>query len=194
MSKLKTVNIQGKPYITVNERLKEFRENAKYEGLSLVSEWIKVDESVAICRAVIYKDLQVLATGTAMERAGDSFINKTSHVENAETSAWGRALGNLGIGIDASVATADEVANAVLNKDKPVREKIVTGRTDPPKENCTTEQMKQIESLCKETNTNQAELYKYFSAGLVPTKLEAQKMIVSLKAKLSKQLDATATK
>ena len=40
------------------------------------------------------------------------YINETSYVENCETSAWGRALGNFGIGIDTSVASADEVVNA----------------------------------------------------------------------------------
>jgi hypothetical protein len=59
-------------------------------------------------------------------------------------------------------------------------------------DNCTTEQMKQISDLCKETNTDQAQLYKYFSVGLVPTNEEAQRMIVTLKAKLAKQLDSLA--
>jgi len=45
-----------------------------------------------------------------------SYINKTSHIENCETSAVGRALGFLGIGIDTSIASADEVINAVNNQ------------------------------------------------------------------------------
>ena len=44
---------------------------------------------------------------------GSSQINKTSALENCETSAVGRALGMLGIGIDGSIASADEVKNAV---------------------------------------------------------------------------------
>jgi hypothetical protein len=48
-----------------------------------------------------------------MEKADSSYINKTSYVENCETSAWGRALANFAIGVDASVASADEVANAI---------------------------------------------------------------------------------
>ena len=47
-----------------------------------------------------------------------SFINKTSFIENCETSAWGRCLGNLGIGIDSSVATYEEVSNALNNQNK----------------------------------------------------------------------------
>ena len=52
----------------------------------------------------------------AYEKEGSTFINKTSYIENCETSAWGRALGNLGIGIDTSIASAEEVQNAVLNQ------------------------------------------------------------------------------
>lgn len=51
-----------------------------------------------------------------MEKADSSYINKTSFVENCETSAWGRALANFAIGVDASVASADEVANAIKNQ------------------------------------------------------------------------------
>jgi hypothetical protein len=45
-----------------------------------------------------------------------SLVNKTSYIENCETSAWGRALGNLGIGIDASIASAEEVITAIAQQ------------------------------------------------------------------------------
>ena len=64
------------------------------------------------------------ATGYAYEKESSSFINKTSFIENCETSAWGRALGNLGIGIDASIASADEVQNAQLNQEETTRPKF----------------------------------------------------------------------
>jgi len=114
MTKLKTVNIKGRQYVEVNERLRYFREN--YPNYSLTSEVIeKTDTSILIQAKIIY-DGVVLATGLAEEEKGSTFINKTSYVENCETSAWGRALGNFGIGIDSSVATADEVKNAIANQ------------------------------------------------------------------------------
>ena len=61
----------------------------------------------------------ILATGLAYEKEGSTFINKTSYIENCETSAWGRALGNLGIGIDTSIASAEEVGNAIKQQNKP---------------------------------------------------------------------------
>ena len=57
-----------------------------------------------------------VASGYAHEKQNSSFINKTSFIENCETSAWGRCLGNFGIGVDESVASADEVANAINNQ------------------------------------------------------------------------------
>ena len=67
---------------------------------------------------LIVVDGVTLATGTAYEEKGSSYINKTSHVENCETSAVGRALGFLGIGIDESMASADEVANAICQQNE----------------------------------------------------------------------------
>lgn len=117
MCKLKTVNIKGKEYVEVNERLKAFRTLPEYKGYSLESDIILLENGVITIKATI-KDADgvVKATGLAQEKESSSFINKTSFVENCETSAWGRALGNLGIGIDTSVASAEEVENAINNQ------------------------------------------------------------------------------
>ena len=45
-----------------------------------------------------------------MELPGSTPYTRGSEIENAETSAWGRAIGSLGIGIAASIATTDEIA------------------------------------------------------------------------------------
>ena len=55
----------------------------------------------------------VLSTGYAQEKENASVVNRTSYIENCETSAVGRALGMCGFGIDASVASAEEVKNAI---------------------------------------------------------------------------------
>ena len=115
--KLKTVKIRDKEYVEVNERLKAFRTLPEYKGYSLISEIISLENGVITIKASIYDaDGRIIATGLAQEKESSSFINKTSFVENCETSAWGRALGNLGIGIDTSVASAEEVTNAVNNQ------------------------------------------------------------------------------
>ena len=126
MKELKSINIKGKQYVEVNERLRYFREN--YKDWSLESSVIEKTENSIIIKATI-KDNEgrVRATGLAEEIKGSTFINKTSYVENCETSAWGRALANLGIGIDVSVASFDEVANAITQqKPKPKKKKPIS--------------------------------------------------------------------
>ena len=121
MKELKSINIKGKQYVEVNERLRYFREN--YKDWSLESEVIQKTENSITIKASIKDDQgRVRANGLAEEIKGSTFINKTSYVENCETSAWGRALANLGIGIDVSVASFDEVANAI-SQQKPKQKK-----------------------------------------------------------------------
>ena len=115
---LKTINIKGKEYVEVNERLKYFREN--YRDYALITEVLQCTEEHCVMKASVFNaEGVVIATGHAHETRGSSYINKTSHVEVCETSAWGRALGNFGIGIDSSVASADEVKNAINTEKEP---------------------------------------------------------------------------
>tara|TARA_Y100001937_G_scaffold59353_1_gene81520 strand:+ start:2199 stop:2687 length:489 start_codon:yes stop_codon:yes gene_type:complete len=121
MTKLKTVNIKGKEYVEVNERLKHFRAN--FKGWCLTSDIVDLTEDRCTIKATIFDDNgNIRATGHAQEKEGSSFINKTSFIENCETSAWGRALANLGIGLDTSVASYDEVANAITQQTKTTKE------------------------------------------------------------------------
>ncbi len=118
MTKLKTVNIKGKEYVEVNERLKHFR--STFKGWCLTSDVVDLSETRCVIKATIFDENgNIRATGHAYEKEGSSFINKTSFVENCETSAWGRALANLGIGLDTSVASFEEVANAVKQQAAP---------------------------------------------------------------------------
>lgn len=115
--KMKTINIQGKSYVEVNERVKFFREN--FPGHSLSSEILeKTSESIMIQATIKNKDGFVVATGIAEEIKDSSKVNKTSHVENCETSAFGRALGCFGIGIDTSIASANEVSSAIKEQEQ----------------------------------------------------------------------------
>ena len=130
VEKMKTVNIKGKEYVEVNERVKHFRKN--YEGWRIITELVSNDNKVCVFKASVQDENgNTISTGYAYEKEDASFINKTSYIENCETSAVGRALGFLGIGIDTSIASSDEVANAVNNQTsgnkvnfKQVREKV----------------------------------------------------------------------
>jgi hypothetical protein len=108
---LESIKIQGKEYITVNERIKEFRK-LHPNGQILNQVMANADGQVMFqCKIIV--DGVLVATAHAYEKEGSSFINKTSYIENCETSAVGRALGLFGIGIDTSIASAEEVGNAV---------------------------------------------------------------------------------
>ena len=119
---MKTINIHGKQYVEVKERIKYFREN--FKDWSLTSEVIDLTEDRCVIKATISNEKgRVIASGIAYESKGSSYINKTSFIENCETSAWGRALANIGIGLDVAIASADEVLNAKA-QDKPKKPKI----------------------------------------------------------------------
>ena len=115
---MKTIKIKGKDYVEVNERIKHFRSN--YPNYSLSSHIVEIDAETCIIKAEVRTpDGEILATGHAHEEKSSGYINKTSFVENCETSAWGRALGNFGIGIDTSIASADEVDTAIKKQKNP---------------------------------------------------------------------------
>lgn len=115
---IRTTNVQGKDYAEVNQRIKAFR--SLCPGGAIMTDMISCENGVCIFKAtVLDEDMKVLGTGTAYEKEGSSFINKTSYIENCETSAVGRALGMCGFGIDTSIASAEEVANAIQNQHNP---------------------------------------------------------------------------
>lgn len=116
---LKTTDIKGKEYAEVNQRIKAFR--MLYPEGTIQTEILQNIDGVIVMKAIVgyYNEdntFKILGTGTAYEKENSTFINKTSYVENCETSAVGRALGMCGIGIDTSVASADEVINAINNQ------------------------------------------------------------------------------
>lgn len=113
---IKTTDIKGKGYAEVNQRIKAFR--MVYPQGMIKTNIESIVDGICVMRAEIYtEDGILLGTGTAYEKEDSSFINKTSFIENCETSAVGRALGMCGFGIDVSVASAEEVQNAINNQD-----------------------------------------------------------------------------
>ena len=112
---IRTTNIKGKEYAEVNQRIKAFR--MVYPTGTIKTEMIQNENGVCIFQATILDNEKILATGTAYEKENSTFINKTSYIENCETSAIGRALGIAGFGIDTSVASAEEVQNAIANQE-----------------------------------------------------------------------------
>lgn len=131
---MKSINIKGKDYILVNERLKEFRNN--FKDYSLITEIIEMGTDFCTMKATIIDDKGVIrATGFAREVVAKSPINKFAFVENCETSAMGRCLGNFGIGIDQAICTAEELLTKLsqdLEQDNPHDHKIISSPAPTP--------------------------------------------------------------
>jgi len=114
MSTKGIVNIGGKEYKTVALRVTEFRlECPITAGWGLVTNIIECTEHHAVVVAGIYDPAEKeVATGSAIEFWGDGKVNKSSALENAETSAIGRALAAAGWGGE-EYCSADELVNAL---------------------------------------------------------------------------------
>lgn len=127
---IKTTDIKGKDYAEVNQRIKAYR--MVYPNGTIRTKLAKLENGICVFMAeVTNNEGDVIATGTAYEKENSTYINKTSYIENCETSAVGRALGMAGFGIDTSVASAEEVANAIKNQDE---DKKVIMATEKQKE------------------------------------------------------------
>ena len=124
---IQTTDIKGKAYAEVNQRIKAFR--MVYPEGFINTEMLSNENGVCIFKATVgfenENGIRVLGVGHAYEKEGSTFINKTSYIENAETSAAGRALGMAGFGIDTSVASAEEVQNAINNQPISKKEQTV---------------------------------------------------------------------
>lgn len=128
-AEIMTTDIKGKQYAEVPQRIKAFR--MVYPMGRISTEILSLEDGVCVMQASVYAGADVLlATGTAYEKEGSTFINKTSYIENCETSAVGRALGIAGFGIDVSVASAEEVQNAMMNQERMKQEETGKKKID----------------------------------------------------------------
>lgn len=101
-----SINIHGKEYITVAERVKAIHEAEK--SFSITTELLNNDPVVVKATVITPKGT---FTGTSYANF-DKAIEKQSPYEVAETSAVGRALGFAGYGLVDDIASADEMYKA----------------------------------------------------------------------------------
>jgi hypothetical protein len=99
-------------YVPVHERLQQFYE--KHPDGRIATQIIEHDREngFVLIKATAYKSLsdeKPAATGHAFEERGQGYINKTSYVENCETSAIGRCLAAMGFCIDKGIASRQEM-------------------------------------------------------------------------------------
>lgn len=178
---IKTVSVKGKNYAEVKERVNAFRK--LYPEGFIETEILEIDENHCVVKATVGFYLTkvtsdeefsckktILATGTACEYMGASPINKTSYVENCETSAVGRALGMLGIGIDVALASADEMRGS-YQEAEPVMKSQVDPELQAVKE--------EFAATVKNHGLNGIAICNQFGIGTKPT---AEQLLVALEA------------
>lgn len=118
-SQMEAIDVKGKMYMPVHQRIKAFR--MLYPQGFIRNELLSNENGVCVFKSTVgfYTEdgkENILGVGTAYEKENSSFINKTSYIENCETSACGRALSMAGLGIDVSIASAEEMQNAIINQ------------------------------------------------------------------------------
>ena len=109
------IQIHKKEYKTVALRVTEFLASPAHKEWSIETDLISDGTNVVMKSTIKDVDGRVRGTGYAEEVRGSTNINKTSAVENCETSAIGRALSAVGFG-GTEYASANEVTDAIIQQ------------------------------------------------------------------------------
>lgn len=125
-SEISMIDLKGKNYAMVPERVTAFRK--LFPDGFITTEILSNDGTTVLMKATAgyYRDgvPVVLGSGMAQEIRGKGMVNGTSHIENCETSAVGRALGMIGLGINGGgICSAEELVNAITAQNQMKQEK-----------------------------------------------------------------------
>ena len=152
--KVATVDLKGKAYAQVKDRIKEFRADCPN---GLIETFPMIEEGYLMFKARILKDKSDPASA---EATGHSYIettkgsNKEKFFEKQETIAVGRALANLGYSIDGEIASSEEMEEFLTQKEEKLAEEIMEATEQLG--NCTT-----IKELQKVWASLSADMKKY---------------------------------
>lgn len=152
---IKTTDIKGKDYAEVPQRVTAFRK--LYPQGTITTEILSIEDGICVMKATVSNNGEILGEGTAYEKENGSFINKTSYIENCETSAVGRALGFAGFGVDVSIASAEEVINAINNQNNSKTEtetKSENAKKSKKQKQNVEDKKAELKGLLEETNSD----------------------------------------
>ncbi len=122
------IDIKGKAYVLVKDRIVFFNDNFTNGRITtkLLSE---PDAEMVVMRATVIPDIEQpgrIFIGHSQAKWGQGMVNTTAAMENCETSAVGRALAMMGIGVIDSIASVDEINKATSNKEEYAAEDSAT--------------------------------------------------------------------
>lgn len=137
---LQTVEIDGGNYTLIAERIKHLANEFEY-SIDTQAEFIESLNAWKVKAVLtITEDGKTNSySGHALEVVGSSDINSTSALENAETSAVGRACAMAGIGVTENIASANEVEGA--------KEKLKDVKTTQRRQSAKSAEEKTLEKL-----------------------------------------------
>ena len=109
---------------------------------------VHYNDSRCVFRAELWVDETLMATGWAEETRGEGHVNRTSHFENCETSALGRALANAGLaGSDYTKRPSREEMQKVEHaQDYPI-DRVLAPVVNMNHSSATTKQMNYVKTL-----------------------------------------------
>ena len=127
-------------YVTVAERVAAFYQTYPSGRINTQIVQHDTESGFILMRAEIYRstdDASPSATGHAFEVRSESYVNKTSYIENAETSSVGRALAMLGFEVKRGIASREELQKTARMQPSappaaPPAERSTKGQTAAP--------------------------------------------------------------
>lgn len=177
----KAILLQGRKYVQVVDRINYFNDNFKNGSIRtrLISEPASTHYVV---EAKVIPDVTVperYFSGLSQAKLGDPGANKDAALENAETSAIGRALGMMGIGVIDSVASVDEMNKAGVGSQnrstatKP-QESTTTPQIKDPSAPATPNQVNAIYKMAKHKGVTLDKLIERFSITTIESATKGQ--------------------
>lgn len=179
------VNIHGKEYITVAERVQAFHSETQDKVVSITTEFLP-NGGLVVCQATVKIGDQVFQGTSAANPA--KAIEKTSPYEVAETSAVGRALGFAGFGIVEGIASADEMIKALTEEKKPSvdRTDSFSSQQRNSNGNITSRQLGLVNILISESGADREKIHQAYEVTTLRdlTSGQASKLIDQLNKKI----------
>lgn len=130
-NEIEKMKLGSKGYAPTNERIIAYRKVYPMGRIETIIEEIR-DDYVRTRTIVTDEEDNIIASGTASEtNTGKNVVNKTSMLENCETSSVGRALGFAGFGADTAIASAEDIQR---NKEKSKQYEVFTNMFIPDNE------------------------------------------------------------
>ena len=181
-SEIEKIDIKGKAYAQVTDRVLAFRK--LFPNGSINTEIVEMSDGVVTIKAYVRDENgSLLGTGLAQEKETSSFINKTSYVENCETSAVGRALGMVGIG--GSIASTEEMLNAVMNQQ--IIESVDKDLLPTEDGKVTKSQLEKLRVQIKRVGSTEEEFLGFFDKATKLTDLSQVEVIASINRLMQKK-------